>query len=251
MKFRYFASAFAIAGSLLSLPSLAASQISPANPAEFDPVNLRMTVDSCAFAADSVSVTAAGNTFRVAHRMNACFAPGEPRVVDIRLGTLPVGNWNVEVYPGGDPTAPPSERISFSVSGRPQIAIFPPPPRPLTDYSGQWYKPTESGWGLSIHQSPTNIVFAAWYVYSPTGVPVWYTLQSGQWTSSTKWSGKVYATMGPPFFAPTFDPTQVVIAEAGVATLDFEQRPGEEGYATLSYTVGNNTGSKRITRLQF
>jgi hypothetical protein len=171
--------------------------------------------------------------------------------VDIRLGTLPVGDWVVEVHPSGDPAGPASERISFSVTGRPKITIFPPPPRPLTDYSGQWYKPTEAGWGLSIHQSPTNIVVAAWYVFSSNGIPVWYTLQSGQWTSATTWSGKVYVTTGPTLFAPTFNPNEVVTAEAGTATLDFTQKPGEEEFATLSYTVGDKTGSKRITRLMF
>lgn len=83
------------------------------------------------------------------------------------------------------------------------------------------------------------------------GTPVWYTLQSGQWVTSTKWTGTVYRTSGPPFFAPSFDPARVTTSSVGTATLEFEQKPREEGYATLSYTVGDNTGTKRITRLQF
>ena len=243
--------ALALAGAT-ALPAFAASsQISPLEPAEFDLVNLRMTVDSCAFAPETVSVTAAGNVIRVAHRPNNCFAPGEPRVVDIRLGAFPVGDWSVEVHPDGDPAGPYDERILFSVRGRPQIAVFPPPPRPLTDYSGMWYRPAESGWGLSFHQSPAHVVFAAWYVYDAAGTPVWYTIQLGRWESSTRWSGTVYRTSGPPFFAPDFNPALVSIAPAGEASVEFSQRPGEEGYATFSYAVGGQSGTKRIARLAF
>jgi hypothetical protein len=252
MCFRTVASAFAMACSFAALPSLAASsQISPLEPYEGDLVNLRMTVDSCAFAPESVLVTALNNVVRVAHRQNACLVAGEPRVVDIRLGVLPIGSWQVEVYPNGEPNGQYSERIFFSVRSRPQVAVFPPPPRPLTDYSGQWYKPAEAGWGLSIHQSSANVVFAAWYVHGATGAPTWYTLQQGQWLSSTTWSGSVYRTSGPPFFGAVFDPSLVSTTNEGTATLEFQQKPGEEGFATLSYVVNGQAGSKRITRLAF
>ena len=88
-------------------------------------------------------------------------------------------------------------------------------------------------------------------MYSAAGIPVWYTLQSGQWVTSTRWTGKVYATIGPPFFAPTFDPAQVIASDVGTASIEFAQKPGEVGFATLSYTVGDKVGSTRITRLMF
>lgn len=248
MTFRLLAPLLALA----ALPASAASQLSPPEPAEFDLVNLRMTVDSCAFAPGTVSVSAVAGTIRVAHRPNQCLLPGEPRVVDIRLGALPIGDWRVEVHPDGDPSGPPSERIAFSVRGRPQIAVFPPPPRPLTDYSGPWFRPAESGWGLSFHQGPTNVVFATWYVYDADGTPSWYVIQDGRWTTSTGWTGKVYRTFGPSYFpGPGFDPAQVVLVVVGEAAFEFQQRPGEEGIATFSYQVNGQTGSKRITRLAF
>lgn len=251
MNIRALASTFATIAAFAALPSLAASQISPPQPSEFDPVNLRMTVDSCMFAPDTVAISALGNVIRVAHRQNACLVAGEARIVDVRLGTFPVGSWSVEVYPGGEPVGMPNERIAFTVQARPQIAVFPTPPRPLTDYSGLWFRAAESGWGLSVHQSPTNAVFGAWYVYDAAGNPTWYTLQSGQWTSSTQWTGKVYRSSGPAFFTPVFDPTRVVTTEAGTATLEFAQKPAEEGIATFSYVVNGQAGTKRITRLQF
>lgn len=241
----------AVAAAIAALPASATSQIAPPQPYEFDLVNLRMTVDSCAFAPESVAVSSDQGVIRVVYRLNYCLVAGEPRVVDIRLGTLPIGDWYVEAHPDGNPAGPYSERILFAVRHRPQIAIFPAPPRPLTDYSGMWYKPAESGWGLSFHQSSTNVVFAAWYVYDATGNPVWYTIQEGQWENSTRWAGTVYRTSGPPFFAPSFDASLVSYSRAGEANLEFAQRPGEEGFATFTYTVDGRPGNKRIVRLAF
>ena len=40
---------------------------------------------------------------------------------------------------------------------------------------GFWYKPAESGWGLSIQQQGTR-TFAVWFTYNAQAKPVWYTL---------------------------------------------------------------------------
>lgn len=251
MTARPHAWALALAGTLAALPALAASGIHPEQPYAFDSVNLRMSVDSCAFAPETVSVSAAGGTFRVVHRPNQCLLPGEPRIVDVLLGSLPAGNWVVEVFPTADAFTPAVERIAFTVRERPEILVFPPPPRPLTDYSGLWYRPAESGWGLSFHQSSTRVVFAAWYVYDAAGAATWYTIEGGRWTDATHWEGTVYRTAGPPFFAPVFDPAQVTRQPSGQAAIDFTQRPGEEDFATFTYTVNGQPGSKRITRARF
>jgi hypothetical protein len=249
---RSFAAASGIALFLGCAAAHAASRIVPAQPYAFDPVNLRMTVDSCVFAQDRVAVRAAQNTIDVNTQANNCLLPGEQIVVDIRLGSLPPGTWTVRLNEAnGDIVRPAVETHTFEVLNRPEIAVFPPPPKPLTDYSGHWYKPAESGWGLSFHQSPTNVAFAAWFVYDAAGDPAWYTIQDGQWTSPARWTGAVYRTSGPPFFAPAFDPTQVTRTPAGQAEFDFTQRPGEEGFATFTYAVGGQAGSKRITRLAF
>ena len=234
-------------------PAVAASRLVPEQPYAFDPVHLRMTVDSCVFAEDTVAVAFSQGAIEVRTRQNNCLVPGPPRIVDIRLGSLAPGAWRVIVRAlNGDIVLPPLETIDFQVLDRPAIAVFPPPPRPLADHSGQWYRPAESGWGLSFHQSATDVAIAAWYVYDAAGAPTWYTIQEGRWENATRWTGTVYRTAGPPFFAPAFDPALVSIAPVGQATLVFEQQAGEEGYATLTYGVtGLGTGAKRITRLAF
>lgn len=238
---------------LAAAASVAAAQsrIVPAIPTAFELVNLRMTVDSCAFVPATVGVRAAGNVLKVSHQPNACFAPGEPQVMDVRLGALPAGDYRVEVFASRDTDGPPAETLSFSVLPPVEIAVFPPPPRPLTDYTGLWWNPQESGWGLALHQSPLHAVFGAWFVYGANGQPQWYTLQQGQWLDATTWRGAIYRTTGPSFAGPDYDPRLVLVQAAGMATLDFRHRAGDEGRARFTYTLDGVTTTRVITRMPF
>jgi hypothetical protein len=245
------AAATFVSAAALPIAAAAQSRIVPANPTAFERVNLRMTVDSCAFVPSTVHVLAAGNVLKVTHHPNACLLPGEPRVMDVGLGALPAGDYRVEVFAGRDTDGPPVETLAFQVRGPAEIAVFPPPPRPITDYSGLWWNPNESGWGLSLHQSPTHAVFGAWFVYNSGGQPEWYTLQGGQWTDATTWRGTIYRTTGPFFAGPDFDPRLVLVHAAGSATLDFSHNAGAEDQARFTYTVNGVTTTKTITRMSF
>lgn len=240
----------AAAAAVAALPS-AASTIVPAAPVAFEPVNLRMTVDSCTFVPTTVRVNAEGGTLKVTQHLNNCLVAGTPEVADVRLGSLPPGQYRVEVYATQAATGAPVETLAFQVASRPEIAIFPPPPRPITDYSGLWWTPGEGGWGLSLHQSPYDVLFGSWYVYGSSGQPEWFTLQQGRWNSATEWTGTIYRNTGPFFAGPGYDPRLVLVQAAGTATLDFRQAPGEVGRARFTFTIGNTTLAKTITRFAF
>ena len=227
----------------------AASRVVPAQPTAFERVELRMTVDSCAFVPATVHVRLAGNAIKVSHQPNNCLLPAEPRVMDIGLGALPAGDYRVEIFASRNTDGPPAETLAFTVAEPAEVAVFPPPPRPLTDYAGLWWNPQESGWGLSLHQGPTHALFGAWFVYGANGEPQWFTLQQGQWLDATTWRGSIYRTTGPSFAGPDYDPRLVLVQAAGSATLDFRQRAGEEGQARFTYTVGGATTTKVITRM--
>jgi len=252
MKFKALAAGLALlAGSVVA--SAQTFTLVPAQPAAFDPVVLRMTVDSCVYDADLIGVRKHEDVLVVTSGVRNCLVPGPLRVIDVRLGTLPVGSYRVVVtrVMGDIVESPPAAQIDFNVTGRPVIAIFPPPKKPNNDWSGNWVTPTELGWGLSIQQSPTDALFAQLFVYGTGGAPTWFTFQSGQWKSATRWEGQVYASNGPVYTAPAFDPAQVAIAPVGAASLEFEQSPGTEGFATLTYSVGNATITKRIRKFLF
>lgn len=228
--------------------SAGASRIEPPEPIAFEAVNLRMTVDGCAFVPETVRVRAAGNVLTVTQHLNACFAQGPVEIADVRLGSLAPGEYRVEVYASPEAVGTPVETLAFEVRTRPWIAVFPPPPRPITDYSGMWWTAAESGWGLSLHQSPTDAMFGALFVYGPDREAEWFTLQGGRWESATRWSATLYRTTGPFFAVPVFDPRLVILQAVGVATLDFHQVPGDEGRARFTYGVDGTTVAKVITR---
>jgi hypothetical protein len=227
----------------------AASQVVPSAPLPFETVNLRTVVDSCEFSPFDVRVDMAGDTLRVTQRSAACSPPGHPMTVDIRLGSFPAGSYRVELYSGSLTTSGPPERLSFEVRGLVEPAVFPPPTRPLTTYTGVWYTPSESGWGISLTQSPTGGLFGTWYVYDSANRPEWYTFQNGQWTSFTTWTATVYRSAGPFLAAPTFDPRFVTMAAVGTVTFDFAIRPGLENRAQFTYTMNGLPRTKSIERL--
>jgi len=137
-----------------------ASAVVPAQPTAFETVNLRMTVDSCTFVPGTVRVTMSSNLIRVTQTLNNCFAPGTPQVADVQLGALPSGDYRVEVYATPQATGTPIEQLSFQV--RDPVAA---PSRPLTNYTGLWYNPQQSGWGLSLFQGATHVTFGLLFVY--------------------------------------------------------------------------------------
>lgn len=237
---------------LLAAAPLAQAQdarIVPADPVQFERVSLRQTVDDCAFDPERVRVTMQGSTIHVEQPPRQCFAPGRPAVVDIQLGAFPVGEYTVEIHPGGG--APADARLRFDVGGLVQPAVFPPPPVPLENYSGIWWKASESGWGLSLHQGRLNTLVGSVYVFDEGEDPVWYTLGSGSWVSSTRWTGQLFHSEGPAWSAPSFDRALVKHEAVGSVTLDFGMVPGTTDSAQLTYTLGGATVSKTITRLRF
>jgi hypothetical protein len=240
--------ALALAAATLSA---SAAQIVPAEPIAFELVNLRMVTDSCAFVPSTVRVRAVGSTLQVTQQLNQCFAPGAIGSANVRLGSLAPGQYTVEIYGSTDTHAAPAQTLRFEVRSRAEIAVFPPPTRPLTDYTGLWWNPQESGWGLSLHQTATDIVFGALFVYGPGRDSEWLTLQAGSWETSTRWRGRVYRTTGPSFTAPVFDPAMVALEAVGDATLDFDRSgPADEPDVTyFTYSVDGVTYSKILKRM--
>lgn len=220
--------------------------IVPADPLEFERVHWRLTVDSCAFNEQSIRLELREGAVAVHHRPLQCFAPGPPEVVDIQLGAYPAGEYRADFYDGD--AAAPSLSQRFQVSRPVQIAVFPPPPQPIADYSGLWGTASEQGWGLSLHQGGAGLLFGALYVFDAQNRPLWYTLQAGSWENSTRWSGKVVRTEGPAWLVPIYASGMTSYSVVGEATLDFHGEPGEEGQASLRYSIDGQSVSKTITR---
>jgi hypothetical protein len=241
------ASIFPVCAQLLADPVAV-----PDKPLPFERVSVRLIVDDCVFNPSSVRVTADQGTTQITMTPVACFAAGPVKVVDIQIGAFAEGLHRADVVVNPAAGLGPSRvwRVTFTVAGLPEIAIYPPPPKPLANQDGIWWSPEESGWGLSIHQSATRQLFMAWYVYDATGKPVWYTIQPGHWKDFRSWAGIVYRTSGPQFFASAYDPSLFMILPVGTATLSFDQTPASADTAIFTYTVDGITAEKTIRRMR-
>jgi hypothetical protein len=218
-------------------------QILPAAPRYMEPVYARIFPDvfSGGQRAYGAKVSMAGNVISIELFLPPPDIDFEYPDYDIELGRLPSGTYTVQVrgssaqFTVADAPTPPNPRFS-------QLPVV-----PAVNYSDIWWNPAESGWGLTIVQGPTNVLFAVWFVYDASGKPTWYTLETGQATSAglvtTTFTGPIYKTNGPYFGGP-FDPAQVGITRVGTGTLSF--RHSDSG--TFGSTIDGVTNSKAIVR---
>lgn len=116
-----------------------------------------------------------------------------------------------------------------------------------TDLSDLWYLPAESGWGVNvIHQG--DILFVTFFVYGPSGVPIWYSGSETRYTATQPngalvFTGPLYQTTGP-WLGGTFNPANVGYRQVGTVTFTVTKISA----ATLTYTVDNVTVQKNVSR---
>jgi hypothetical protein len=230
---------------LLALPLAAQAQrIVPPDPAAFEPVHVRMTVDSCAFNPDSVRVSYVleENLIRIEQRLNQCLVAGAPKDVDIRIGALPAGRWQLDTaLPASGGIV--SSRQFFTIAEGSAAS-----PRPLAGYDGMWFNPQLPGWGLSLHQGAGGRLFGSLLVYGSDAGPRWYTLQSGTWTNSTTWSGTIYRSNATYPGGGRFTLETLAV---GIATLEFSAGAGDNpAVGRLTYTLDGSSVTQDIQRMR-
>jgi hypothetical protein len=213
--------------------TVSAQIIYPSEPRYLEPVYLLHGPNPYVlFQAAQVSMEGSTIVVRIQlmHCTDLCVGP----VNDMLLGHFPTGTYTVRIIVNDNDVT----STQFTVTG-------PRNPLILVDYSGMWWLPSESGWGISIWQGPTDKIFAVWFVYDSAGKPTWYTLQAESVDSfpGVAFVGLIYKTNGP-YFGGQFDPSQVGIAVAGSGSLYFTG-----GYGGIfTYVVDGVHGMKSITR---
>ncbi|MBL8297035.1 MAG: hypothetical protein JNN30_01700 [Rhodanobacteraceae bacterium] len=238
--------ATAIASFAIAVTASAEPKVVPARPLQFEPLHLRITVDSCNFDKSSVSVEMREQRIVATYKPRLCIVPGPPQVVDIELGAYPAGDYQAELYIKGERS--PLIRVPFQVVG---VASTPPDPvfaRPIANFSGLWGATQEPGWGLTVEQSASHKVFGTLYVFDAGRQPQWYTLQAGRWETETRWTGLVVKSEGPPWSDPSYPAEGAQYRSVGTATLDFLMTPEQEDLASFSYTINGQTVEKTIAR---
>ena len=216
----------------------------PANPVTFDQLVARIvTKPACQIDPQTIRVSQKGTTIRIdVSPRDGCIAIGGA-THDIAVGRFPTGAFNVEVFDGEVMLVDPGH---FVVSDSQPTKSG---PFPSVDFSDYWWSPPELGSALAIMQHPRGGLFATWYVYNPSGQPVWYTLQSGQWLNSNTcctYTGTIYKTSGP-YFGDPFDPSRVAIFPVGTGKIVFQDFMTGE----FSYAAEGVSSARLITRFPF
>jgi len=115
-----------------------------------------------------------------------------------------------------------------------------------TDFSDQWWVPTESGWGASVLQQ-SNTLFIDLMVYGVDGKPTWFvaaaSLQTSPPAGHAVFVGDLYAATGP-YYGAAFNPASATLRKAGTLTFDATSATN----ATMSYTVDGTPVVKNVTR---
>jgi len=119
--------------------------------------------------------------------------------------------------------------------------------QPKWNHTDMWWKPTESGWGMSLIQHASGQLFVVWFHYADSGSPQWLVIPGGAWTTPTSFTGAIYRTTGPAL-GGVFDPSRVTVVPIGVATLAFTD--ADRGTFTWWFD-GGSQGTKSITRQPF
>ncbi len=112
-----------------------------------------------------------------------------------------------------------------------------------SNYTGLWWNPAESGWGISLnHQGDT--VFAALFTYSDAGTPMWLVMSSGpKQADGRTFAGTLHRMRGPAFDAVPFTPLGAAdMTAVGNLSITFESATS----ATLTYAMNGVTVTKRI-----
>ena len=228
------------------------SVLFPTNPTSTDNLKLSFSSRTCGgivpYKSNSYRVSMSQNNITVTlgeHVPSPIpLCPPAPRE-EIDLGRLPSGNYTLTVIeaPTGIQPGALIANAPFTVT---DARIAKTAPYVRLDYSGHWWDPNDSGWGLFIWHDARDNLLAAWFTYAADGKPIWYTFQPKWQTSSATFETALLQTSrAPGATVPPPNPTAFVVA--GAVSLDFTNF-GTADEGKLIYTLTG--GAKQVRNIQ-
>lgn len=230
------------------MPCFGQVSISPQSPTVLDSIRIQLPASAIPKRYDpsGTSVSMVSNKITVAlGEIDLTPLPPNYSPLNWPVGPLPAGTYRIEV------------QLGQTSLGSTQFTVLPRPTKvspgcvgpcgPLWNHTDMWWNPSESGWGISIVQHGSGMIFGVFFIYADNGTATWYFLPGGHWKSTTEFEGDVYQTRGPPLDA--FDPKGVVVSLVGLAVLTFSDTDPDQ--AALSLTISGKTFRKAIQRMAY
>ncbi|WP_397572937.1 serine protease [Silanimonas sp.] len=140
------------------------------------------------------------------------------------------GNGNVDYYSRFDQVYPSLQQWLGAAVG------------PTRDYSGAWFVPAESGWGLTVFNFPGQM-FALFFVFDTQGRPAWYRFQ-GAWTGADQVTANLDRATGPAW-SSSFNPNAVSYSTVGTGTMTFTSATS----ATLTFNDGTVNRTVTLSKI--
>jgi len=102
--------------------------------------------------------------------------------------------------------------------------------------AGAWYNPSRSGPGVDFYGTPDGGYVAAWYTFTPSGAPIWYTTGIG-YVYNNSWSAPLYLS--------TWNGSSNVQTVVGSLSIDLMSSTS----AAFSYSVNGISGNEPLNYL--
>jgi len=222
----------------------------PAAPLAYEPVFIEVLAGELAYGDcydhSRNRVTMAGNVIRVDLRFRPLEPPGSSCRTFAGLGSLPAGDYVVEVWYEG--VGKQGER-PFTVAPMPDAAQG--NIRPIMNLSGLYWNPQRPGRGMSITQDPlTQNLFAVWYIYDQARQPTFYTFQCEGWRSERSCRGKIYRVTGQ-YFGDLTLPSTYQATEVGIFALGCQAVLGADMSCGFNATIEGISLFEPMVRFRF
>ena len=239
------------------LPPNGTTALLPANPTSADNLKLSRLDSTCG----GLNPYGPGDTYRVSMVQNNITVtigkkagvavptcPNAPRE-EFDIGRLPAGNYTLSLYNSNFGTSPEGFIILSSPFTVTDARVVKVAPYVRLDYSGHWWDPNDSGWGLFIWQDARDNILAAWFTYAPDGKSMWYVFQPTWETHSITTTTSLQQTFRAP--GPTSPPpTTTNYFPVGSAKLDFSNfGTGDVGKIVYAF-IGGTQLTRNIQRFK-
>lgn len=109
---------------------------------------------------------------------------------------------------------------------------------PFADFGGIWWRPQESGSGLTLVQRADHQLTGTFYTFDDDGRALWLVFSGGRWESSSRWRGRLYRSSYAGTGALSEGVNPALVSTAAFGDIAFAFSDAQHGELTLELAGG-------------